>query len=117
MSMKQPLEIYRNSIRHQRRDLMLILLSRKRHNRLWFGFRIYVMHAVLFSTLLQLYRQGGEHKYRQAWAKICEISRMESDKVYQRLGVQLEEKGESFYDPYIPGVIEALSNQGLVEES
>ncbi|XP_038711267.1 arginine--tRNA ligase, cytoplasmic-like isoform X1 [Tripterygium wilfordii] len=61
--------------------------------------------------------QGGEHKYRQAWAKICEISRMEFDKVYQRLGVLLEEKGESFYNPYIPGVIEALSNQGLVEES
>ena len=26
-------------------------------------------------------------------------------------------QGESFYNPYIPGVIEALTNQGLVEES
>ncbi|KAG8656972.1 arginine--tRNA ligase, chloroplastic/mitochondrial isoform X2 [Manihot esculenta] len=61
--------------------------------------------------------QGGEPKYRQAWAQICDISRKEFDKVYQRLGVHLEEKGESFYNPFIPGVLEGLSNQGLVEES
>ncbi|XP_037493009.1 arginine--tRNA ligase, cytoplasmic [Jatropha curcas] len=61
--------------------------------------------------------QGGDPKYRQAWMQICDISRKEFDKVYQRLGVQLEEKGESFYNPHIPGIIEALSNRGLVEES
>nr|DAD48601.1 TPA_asm: hypothetical protein HUJ06_018538 [Nelumbo nucifera] len=61
--------------------------------------------------------QGGEAKYHRAWAKICEISRREFDQVYQRLGVHLEEKGESFYNPYIPGVIEGLSKQGMVEES
>ncbi|MBA0647225.1 hypothetical protein Goklo_015130, partial [Gossypium klotzschianum] len=61
--------------------------------------------------------QGGEDKYRRAWAQICQISRTEFHKVYQRLGVHLEEKGESFYNPYIPGVIEALNKQGLVEES
>ncbi|XVF88643.1 hypothetical protein PTKIN_Ptkin19aG0067300 [Pterospermum kingtungense] len=61
--------------------------------------------------------QGGEDKYQRAWAQICEISRTEFHKVYQRLRVHLEEKGESFYNPYIPGVIEELSKQGLVEES
>ncbi|XP_043807933.1 arginine--tRNA ligase, cytoplasmic isoform X2 [Manihot esculenta] len=61
--------------------------------------------------------QGGEPKYREAWAQLCDISRKEFDKVYQRLGVHLEEKGESFYSPFIPGVIEALTNQGLVQES
>ncbi|KAM6583303.1 hypothetical protein CsatB_010305 [Cannabis sativa] len=61
--------------------------------------------------------QGGESEYRKAWSKICEISRKEFDKVYQRLGVKLEEKGESFYNPYIPGVIKELSELGLVEES
>ncbi|OMO58341.1 Arginine-tRNA ligase, class Ia [Corchorus olitorius] len=61
--------------------------------------------------------QGGEDKYRQAWAQICEISRNEFHKVYQRLGVHLEEKGESFYNPYIPGVIQALTEMGLVVES
>ncbi|KAF4359591.1 hypothetical protein F8388_003594 [Cannabis sativa] len=61
--------------------------------------------------------QGGEYEYRQAWSKICDISRREFDKVYQRLGVNLEEKGESFYNPYIPRVIKELSELGLVEES
>ncbi|XP_031495881.1 arginine--tRNA ligase, cytoplasmic-like isoform X1 [Nymphaea colorata] len=61
--------------------------------------------------------QGGEAKYRQAWQKICEISRREFDQVYQRLGVHLEEKGESFYNPYIPGVLEKLHEKGLIEES
>ncbi|KAI6679557.1 hypothetical protein NL676_033438 [Syzygium grande] len=61
--------------------------------------------------------QGGEARYRSAWAQICDISRREFDGVYQRLGVSLEEKGESFYNPYIPSVLEKLSNLGLVEES
>ncbi|XP_038972151.1 arginine--tRNA ligase, cytoplasmic-like isoform X2 [Phoenix dactylifera] len=61
--------------------------------------------------------QGGEARYRDAWKKICEISRKEFDLVYQCLGVHLEEKGESFYNPYIPGVLEELSNKGLIEES
>ncbi|XP_074269175.1 arginine--tRNA ligase, chloroplastic/mitochondrial-like isoform X2 [Silene latifolia] len=61
--------------------------------------------------------QGGEPKYRKAWAQICEISRREFQKVYKRLGVHIEEKGESFYNPYISTVLEGFSNQGLIEES
>ncbi|KAK7245475.1 hypothetical protein RIF29_40321 [Crotalaria pallida] len=61
--------------------------------------------------------QGGETRYREAWTKICEISRAEFHRVYERLGVQLEEKGESFYNPYIPWVLEELNNKGLIEES
>ncbi|ESQ54659.1 hypothetical protein EUTSA_v10024637mg [Eutrema salsugineum] len=61
--------------------------------------------------------QGGDPIYRKAWAKICEISRTEFSKVYQRLRVELEEKGESFYNPYIANVIEELNSKGLVEES
>ncbi|XP_011093650.1 arginine--tRNA ligase, cytoplasmic isoform X3 [Sesamum indicum] len=61
--------------------------------------------------------QGGEEKYRKAWAEICEISRRGYESVYQRLGVQLEEKGESFYNPYIPRVVELLNEKGLIEES
>ncbi|CAM8880843.1 unnamed protein product [Rhodiola kirilowii] len=61
--------------------------------------------------------QSGEEKYRKAWQQICEISRREFDSVYQRLKVRLEEKGESFYNPYIPQVLEKLTQLGLVEES
>lgn len=61
--------------------------------------------------------QGGKEKYRKAWSQICEISRKGYEKVYQRLGIVLEEKGESFYNPYIPGVLEELAKKGLIEES
>ncbi|KAJ4954198.1 hypothetical protein NE237_031030 [Protea cynaroides] len=61
--------------------------------------------------------QSGESKYRTAWAQICEISRREFDQVYKRLGVQLEEKGESFYNPYIPGVLKLLAEKELIEDS
>ncbi|XP_019438559.1 PREDICTED: arginine--tRNA ligase, cytoplasmic-like isoform X1 [Lupinus angustifolius] len=61
--------------------------------------------------------QGGEDRYRKAWKKICEISRTEFHRVYERLGVSLEEKGESFYNPYIPGVLDELDNKGLIKES
>lgn len=61
--------------------------------------------------------QGGTPKYREAWLQICEISRREYQMVYQRLRIQIEEKGESFYNPYIPGVLEKLSGKGLIEES
>ncbi|CAL0322146.1 unnamed protein product [Lupinus luteus] len=61
--------------------------------------------------------QGGEIRYRKAWKQICEISRTEFHRVYERLGVQLEEKGESFYNPFIPSVLEELGNKGLIEES
>ncbi|XP_061371248.1 arginine--tRNA ligase, cytoplasmic-like isoform X2 [Gastrolobium bilobum] len=61
--------------------------------------------------------QSGEISYRKAWQQICDVSRAEFDKVYQRLGIRLEEMGESFYNPYIPGVLEKLDKKGMVEDS
>ncbi|ESQ38631.1 hypothetical protein EUTSA_v10029198mg [Eutrema salsugineum] len=60
--------------------------------------------------------QGGDPDYVQVWAKICEISRTETTEVTQRLQVELEEKGESFYKPYISNMIEELTIKGFVEE-
>lgn len=48
--------------------------------------------------------------------KKCQISRTEFESVYKRLGVELEERGESFYNPYIPPVLEELTNKGLVKD-
>lgn len=61
--------------------------------------------------------QGGNPQYRAAWAKICDVSRKSFDQVYKRLKVTLEEKGESAYNEYIPGVVEELKGKGLVEDS
>ncbi|XP_019102031.1 PREDICTED: arginine--tRNA ligase, cytoplasmic-like [Camelina sativa] len=60
--------------------------------------------------------QGGDPVYVKAWTKICEISRTESNKIIQQLQVEVEEKGESFYKPYISNMIEELTIKGLVEE-
>lgn len=50
------------------------------------------------------------------WKILCEMSRREFQKVYSALDVHLEEVGESFYNPFIPAVIEELSALGLLVE-
>ena len=45
---------------------------------------------------------------------LCDISRREFQRVYDRLGVTLEEVGESFYHDMIPSTIDMLAEAGLV---
>lgn len=47
---------------------------------------------------------------------LCDISRSEFQKVYDLLGVRLEEFGESFYNPMIPTVNKELEDLGLAKE-
>ncbi|GMF18391.1 unnamed protein product [Phytophthora lilii] len=61
--------------------------------------------------------QSGDEKSRKVWTTLCDISRREFQKVYDRLGVSLKEMGESFYNPIIPGVLDRLRAKGLMEES
>ncbi|CEG46515.1 arginine-trna ligase [Plasmopara halstedii] len=61
--------------------------------------------------------QSGDQKSRKVWETLCEISRREFQKVYDRLGVSLNEMGESFYNPIIPSVLDLLRAKGLVEMS
>ncbi|XP_004513035.1 arginine--tRNA ligase, chloroplastic/mitochondrial-like [Cicer arietinum] len=61
--------------------------------------------------------QRGDPKYREAWQQICNISRTEFNKVYERLKIRLEEMPESFFNPYIPQVLEKMEKLGLVEDS
>jgi len=61
--------------------------------------------------------QGGDGSSRYAWHQICEVSRREFEKVYSRLGVQLTEVGESFYNEYIHAVVAHLDEIGLVSDS
>ena len=37
--------------------------------------------------------------------------------MYARLAVRLEERGESFYNPMLPGLVQELMAQGIAEES
>lgn len=56
--------------------------------------------------------QGGNEDVLAAWRMICEASRKEFQSIYDRLGVTLTERGESFYNSLMPKVIEELKASG-----
>lgn len=53
----------------------------------------------------------------QAWQRICEASRKEFELIYQRLGVTIQERGESFYNPFLAPLVEELLASGVAVES
>ncbi|GKC77921.1 arginine--tRNA ligase, chloroplastic/mitochondrial-like protein isoform X2 [Tanacetum coccineum] len=59
--------------------------------------------------------EGGDERYLKAWAQICEISQKGFEQVYERPDVHLEEKGESFYNPYIGQTLDLLREKELIE--
>lgn len=58
--------------------------------------------------------QGGDEASLEAWQMICEISRRAFKEIYDLLNVKLQERGESFYNPYLAGVVADLEKKGLV---
>ncbi|WP_448533487.1 arginine--tRNA ligase [Parathermosynechococcus lividus] len=60
-------------------------------------------------------QQGDEHS-RRAWQLLCNQSRREFQKIYDLLDIEITERGESFYNPYLPAVIDDLAAQGLLVE-
>jgi arginyl-tRNA synthetase len=61
--------------------------------------------------------QSGEPFARNAWRILCDISRASFQLIYDRLGITLEERGESFYNEMIPEVVKKLQSLGLVVDS
>lgn len=49
-----------------------------------------------------------------AWNKICDISRRGFQEIYALLDVHLEERGESFYNPFLPKIVEDLERKQLI---
>lgn len=60
--------------------------------------------------------QSGDKSARQAWQVLCEQSRKEFQKIYDRLDIEVAERGESFYNPLLPDVVKDLKDQGLLVE-
>ncbi|MBE9226828.1 arginine--tRNA ligase [Phormidium sp. LEGE 05292] len=60
--------------------------------------------------------QSGAEDSRRAWQLLCEQSRREFQLIYDWLDVNLTERGESFYNPLLPDVVEDLAKTGLLEE-
>jgi arginyl-tRNA synthetase len=61
--------------------------------------------------------QAGDEPTKQAWQLLCEQSRREFQSIYDRLQVQLTERGESFYNPFLAETVAELEQLGLVEVS
>ncbi len=58
--------------------------------------------------------QNGDPLSLKAWRLLCNQSREEFQKIYDRLHIHLNERGESFYNPYLKEVIESLNESGLL---
>jgi arginyl-tRNA synthetase len=58
--------------------------------------------------------QGGDPVSLKAWGLLCDQSRREFQKIYDRLDISLCERGESFYNPYLEGVVADLDTSGLL---
>lgn len=61
--------------------------------------------------------QSGNASYRKLWERICEISRRDFSKIYSLLGVEIEEKGESFYQDLLLPVVQDLESRGIAQIS
>ena len=62
--------------------------------------------------------QAGNAEELAAWESLCAASRVEYQKVYDKLNIRrLQERGESFYNPYLNDVVKNLEEQGLAVES
>ncbi|NEZ58554.1 arginine--tRNA ligase [Adonisia turfae] len=60
--------------------------------------------------------QSGEENARKAWQLLCEQSRKEFQKIYDRLDITIQERGESFYNPLLENVAKDLKSLNLLEE-
>lgn len=62
--------------------------------------------------------QAGNAEELAAWESLCAASRKEYQKIYDSLNIKgLEERGESFYNPFLQDVVKDLEEQGLAVES
>ena len=61
--------------------------------------------------------QAGDPEAKVAWQLLCDQSRREFQKIYDALDIQLTERGESFYNPYLASVVDDLQTLGLLEEN
>lgn len=57
--------------------------------------------------------QSGDKECLEAWQILCNVSRDFYNQIYKRLDITIEEFGESYYNPMIPGVLGMVKEKGL----
>ena len=61
--------------------------------------------------------QSGDEHCVQGWQMLCKLSRVEFQKIYDRLDIRLEEVGESFYNPLLRPMVDELKANGVAVEN
>jgi arginyl-tRNA synthetase len=61
--------------------------------------------------------QSGKEDAIKPWEIICDISKKAFYEIYDLLDVKIQERGESFYNPYLKGIVKDLEKKGLIEIS
>ena len=61
--------------------------------------------------------QAGASDSRHAWKLLCDQSRREFQVIYDLLDIKLEERGESFYNPFLADIVSELKERNLLEKS
>lgn len=59
--------------------------------------------------------QSGDEEFLKIWKILCDVSRKEFKKVYDRLDVTTHECGESFYNDKIPAVIDEFIEKSMIK--
>ncbi|XP_013189791.1 arginine--tRNA ligase, cytoplasmic [Amyelois transitella] len=67
-----------------------------------------------YACVVQL--QSGKPDYIAAWKLICEVSRREFQKIYDRLDIKIIDRGESFYHSRMHIIVKELKDKGYLEE-
>lgn len=58
--------------------------------------------------------QSGDPDAKKIWQTICMVSREGFQEIYDLLDVHIQERGESFYNPFLKSVVEELERSNLV---
>jgi arginyl-tRNA synthetase len=68
------------------------------------------------QSVVQL--QAGDAETLQAWKVVCDLSNRTNRQIFNLMGLseKIQERGESFYNPLLAGVLEELDRLGLLVE-
>ena len=61
--------------------------------------------------------QKGDPSSLKAWGIICAISEQAYQEIYDLLDVNIQTRGESFYNPLLPAIVKEMEDKGLVQVS
>ncbi|CAD7086990.1 unnamed protein product [Hermetia illucens] len=67
-----------------------------------------------YSCVVKL--QSGDPDSTKAWQLICDVSRKEFQKIYDRLDIKITERGESFYQSRMVDIVKELTSKNMLEE-